>query len=150
MSQPHVDFYLLAAETADSRWLVACRLLEKAYAKGHKVYVHCENQADAEVLDELLWTFKDESFIPHNLQGEGPEPPPPVQIGFDKEPRGFNDILFNMSKTVPVFHQRFKRIIEIVTNEESEKELSRIHYKEYRAKGYPIKTHNLEQLAYNG
>ena len=33
------------------------------------------------------------AFIPHNLQGEGPEPPPPIQIGYQEEPRGFNDII---------------------------------------------------------
>lgn len=75
-----VDFYLLASDQPDARWLVACRLLEKAYAKGHKVYVLCNNKQDAELLDELLWTFKEDSFIPHNLQGEGPEPPPPSKL----------------------------------------------------------------------
>ena len=98
MSPIRVDFYLLASDQPDARWLVACRLLEKAYYKGHKVYVFCDNQQDAEYLDELLWTFRDDSFIPHNLQGEGPEPPPPIQIGYDQEPRGFNDILLNMSQ----------------------------------------------------
>ena len=104
-----VDFYLLASEQNDARWTVACRLLEKAYIKGHRVFVICDNQQDAELLDELLWTFRDDSFIPHNLQGEGPEPPPPIQIGYGKEPRGFNDILLNMTNSVPSFYNKFKR-----------------------------------------
>jgi DNA polymerase-3 subunit chi len=144
MSPIRVDFYLLASDQPDAKWLVACRLLEKAYIKGHRVFVYCDNNHDAEHLDELLWTFRDDSFIPHNLQGEGPEPPPPVQIGFDKEPRGFNDILLNLSNTIPSFYVKFKRIMELVTNNENEKELSRLHYKEYRAKGCMLHTHNIE------
>lgn len=144
MLQTRVDFYLLASNQPDAHWLLACRLIEKAYNKGHKIYVFCTHQQEAELIDELLWSFKDDSFIPHNLQGEGPEPPPPVQIGYDKEPRGFNDILFNLSPRIPAFYTRFKRVIEIVPNMDAEKEQSRAHYKEYRAQGCELYTHNIE------
>ncbi|CEG57948.1 DNA polymerase III subunit chi [Legionella fallonii] len=144
MSPIRVDFYLLASDQPDALWLVACRLLEKAYKRNHKVYVHCGSQNDAEFLDDLLWSFRDDSFIPHNLIGEGPEPPPPIQIGFGKEPRGFNDILLNLAPEIPAFHSKFKRVMELVSNQETEKEQSRIHYKEYRAKGYELHTHHLE------
>ncbi|KTD06078.1 DNA polymerase III, chi subunit [Legionella gratiana] len=139
-----VDFYLLANEQNNARWLLACRLLEKAYAKGHKVYVLCTNKQDAEFLDELLWTFKEDSFIPHNLQGEGPEPPPPIQIGYEREPRGFNDILLNLSHNIPPFYTKFKRIMEIVLNSEADKEQSRAHYRSYKANGCELYTHQMK------
>ncbi|QMT61144.1 DNA polymerase III subunit chi [Legionella sp. PC997] len=144
MPSIRIDFYLLASDQNDARWSVACRLLEKAYAKGHKVYVLCNNKHDAELLDELLWTFKDDSFIPHNLQGEGPEPPPPIQIGYEREPRGFNDILLNLADYIPDFYSKFKRVMQIVANVETEKELSRAQYREYRAKGCELHTHQIE------
>jgi DNA polymerase III subunit chi len=143
MSSIRVDFYLLASDQIDARWMVACRLLEKAYAKGHKVYVLCDNKQDAEFLDELLWTFKEASFIPHNLQGEGPEPPPPIQIGYEREPRGFNDILVNLSSSIPTFYPKFKRVMEIVVNLETEKEQSRGRYRDYRTKGCELHTHQM-------
>lgn len=143
MQPIRVDFYLLASNEADTRWLVACRLLEKAYLKGHKVYVHCDNQQDAETLDELLWTFKDDSFIPHNLQGEGPHIPPPIQLGYDQSPKGFHDILLNLSREIPSFFTQFKRVMELVSNLESEKERSRAHFKEYRAKKCELYTHQV-------
>lgn len=146
MSPVRVDFYLLQSEQATDRWLVACRLIEKAYFKGHRIYIHCAHQADAEALDELLWTFKKDSFIPHNLQGEGPEPPPPVQIGFAKEPRGFHDILINMADDIPPFFNRFKRVIELVSNDEAQKELCRNHYRSYKAQSCELFTHQLDAL----
>ena len=140
-----IDFYLLSDTDPKTIWHTACRLLEKAYHLGHRVFVHCENQSDAEFLDELLWTYKEESFVPHNLQGEGPEPPPPIQIGWEKEPRGFNTILLNLGKSVPPYFARFNRIMEIVANDEGAKEISRNHYKEYRTHGCELHTHPLEQ-----
>lgn len=140
-----VDFYLLDKTEPDALWLLTCRLIEKAYAHGHRVFVQCKDQHDAERLDELLWTYKEDSFVPHNLQGEGPEPPPPVQIGFDKEPRGFNDILINMTDPVPPFFTRFKRVIEIVAANEEAKTIGRHHYRHYRGSGCELQTHNISK-----
>lgn len=138
-----VDFYLLDTNEEQARWLLACRLLEKAYLKGHRIFVFCNNQLEAHLLDELLWTFKEESFIPHHLQGEGPEPPPPIQIGFEQEPRGYSDILLNLAHVIPSFSSRFKRIIEIVSAEEKAKEMSREHYRDYKKQRCQLFTHSI-------
>lgn len=142
-----VDFYLLDSAEPDVRWMIACRLVEKAYQRGHTVYVQCDHQLDAELLDERLWTFKPDRFIPHNLQGEGPEPPPPVQIGYGKEPRGFDDILINLSKEIPVFAAKFQRVMELVLNNALEKEMSRVRYKQYRAQQCQMHVHEIAALA---
>lgn len=139
-----VDFYLLTNDQPHAGWLVACRLLEKAYQRGHRVFVYCETAEDAALIDELLWTYKDDSFIPHNLQGEGPEPPPAIQIGYSSEPRGFNDILLNMATTIPPFYQRFRRIMEVVINNDEAKTISRQHYRDYRAQQFELHTHQIE------
>jgi DNA polymerase-3 subunit chi len=140
-----IDFYLLTKREPQAVWLLACRLLEKAYRSEHRIFVYCENKQDAMLIDELLWTYKDDSFIPHNLEGEGPEPPPAVQIGYSASPpRGFNDILLNMATTIPPFYSRFRRIIEIVGADEQAKEISRNHYREYRAQGFELHTHPMD------
>lgn len=146
MTAIRIDFYLLNNDDSESFWHMACRLLEKAYQRDHRIFVFCDHQQDAEHLDETLWTFKEDSFIPHHLQGEGPEPPPAVQIGYGSEPRGFNDILLNLSSTIPSFYQRFNRIIEIVRPNESSKEISRNHFREYRAQGCQLNTHTIESV----
>ena len=107
MSSILVDFYLLQDNTLAAKKLIACRLLEKAYLRGNQVFVYCNDKEDAESLDELLWTFKEDSFIPHNLQGEGPTSPPPIQIGYAGEPRGFSDILLNLTEIITAFYTHF-------------------------------------------
>lgn len=138
-----VDFYILTDHAPDAVDLITCRLLEKAYVRGHQVFVYCNTQQDAEALDEHLWTFQEDSFIPHHLQGEGPHPPPPIQIGYDKEPRGFNDILLNRSTTIPSFFNKFRRIIEVIGAEEDAKATGRTHYRTYQTQGCHINTHQL-------
>ena len=138
-----VDFYLLNNAEPKSAEIVACRLIEKAYQRGHRVFVFCEDAQAAARLDELLWTYKDDSFIPHNLQGEGPEPPPPVQIGYGPEPRGFNDILLNLSTTIPPYFSRFRRVMEVIASNDAAKDIGRNHYREYRSKQCDLHTHNL-------
>lgn len=142
MSPIRVDFYLLGGDEPKEGFV--CRFLEKVYRKGHRVFVFCNHQQEAETLDELLWTFKDDAFIPHNIQGEGPIPPPPIQFGFGKEPNGYQDILLNLANEIPVFCTRFKRIIEIVPNDDAAKEISRQHYKYYRSQGFHIHTHTID------
>ena len=62
-----VDFYILPETTSDARWLFACRLVDKVQRMGMRVLVAMESEADARAFDELLWTFKPESFMPHQL-----------------------------------------------------------------------------------
>lgn len=137
------DFYLLDSDSHKEKLLFACRLLEKAYKLGHRVFVYCNDLQETEALDELLWTFKPESFIPHNIQGEGPEPPPVIQLGFNNEPRGFDEILLNLQSEIPFFYKKFTRIMEIVSADEDCKDRSRKRYKEYKNQGVSIKTHNI-------
>ncbi|MCX7116994.1 MAG: DNA polymerase III subunit chi [Legionellales bacterium] len=143
MTKCRIDFYLSLDPDPKAQMLIACRLLEKAYLRGHRVFVLCDSLAFAENLDELLWTFKELSFIPHHLQGEGPEPPPPIQIGTEK-PHGFRDILLNLCATIPPFFSQFRRIMEIIAADEPAIEIGRDHYREYRANGCELHTHEIE------
>ncbi len=64
-----VDFYVLQRADERSRHTLACKLAEKAYRLDNSVYIHAKTHQDAEHLNELLWTFRDGSFVPHALSG---------------------------------------------------------------------------------
>ena len=40
-------------------------LPRKRISLKNSVHIHAASRADAERLDELLWTFRDGSFVPH-------------------------------------------------------------------------------------
>lgn len=72
LSDPgRVDFYVLAGPKPAARLRFACRLAEKAYRLDHRVHLQTGSAAEAEQLDELLWTFRQGSFVPHELAPPG-------------------------------------------------------------------------------
>lgn len=138
---PKIDFYILPENNADIRLQFACRLIETSYQQKHRIYVHTDNEKDAHAMDELLWTYRDESFLPHHLVGEGPDPAPPIQIGFGVIPDKQRDTLINLSTETPAFYKQFTRLLELITPENQE--TARERYRFYRAAGSEITTHKL-------
>jgi DNA polymerase-3 subunit chi len=139
------NFYILPNARQDGRFLFCCALIEKLYAHGHKVYVHCQQAHEAAHFNDLLWTYKEESFIPHGLMEEYPIEDCPVQIGFNSPTPTFQDVLLFLTPTpqVPEFYQQFSRIIEIVDAEPGTKETLREHYQFYRSQNIEVKTHQI-------
>ena len=60
-----VDFYVVSDASPEARLQVAARLTEKAQRQGHSLFINTSSESEAEALDELLWTFRPASFIPH-------------------------------------------------------------------------------------
>ena len=98
----------------------------------------------AERLDDLLWTFRDGSFVPHCLSGvnDGTEGSP-VVIGSDPENVAARDLLINLGDDIPAFADAFPRVAEVVTSDENCRLLSRKRYATYRDQGHTINTHKL-------
>ncbi len=62
-----VDFYILPTDSLSARLDFACKLCEKAWRLGHQVYLHCQDAEQRSELDQRLWRFKGEAFVPHDL-----------------------------------------------------------------------------------
>ena len=139
-----IDFYILAQTDERARHLLACKLAEKAWRLDHSVWIHAKDNGDAERLDELLWTFRDGSFVPHGLAGrnDGTEVSP-IMIGCDAQSVETRDLLINLTDEIPSFAEGFPRVAELVTSDENCRQLSRKRYATYRDQGHELNTHNL-------
>ena len=105
---------------------------------------HVEHDFRPERLDDLLWTFRDGSFVPHHLLGtERAELPSPVTIGYDEQLAGERDLLINLCDEVPSFAEGFERVAELVTSDEDCKSKSRNRFVHYRDNGHTLDTHNV-------
>lgn len=136
-----VDFYVLDRVGEQARNTLACKLAEKAWRMENTIHIHTMNQADAERLDELLWTFRDGSFVPHELQGGNTNAPITIGYGDDAvEPR---DLLITLCDEIPPFAESFPRVAELVTSDEDCRKKSRLRYATYRDQGHKIETHNI-------
>jgi DNA polymerase III subunit chi len=143
-----VDFYVLKSSTAKQRWTFACRLTEKAYLRDLKVVLLSESAADAEVLDELLWTFNERAFVPHELRRVATSAPAsgsaPVQLTPDLDSIEAADLLVNLSDRLPAGLERFTRIAEIMDGDAERRIKGRERFKAYREMKLPVETHQLD------
>ena len=136
-----VDFYLLPDVHADAKERFTCRLAYRAASAGQTVHVRCEeNRVDA--LDELLWAYPPEQFLPHRRLNDSDEKAPVVLAGAADEPT-VTEVLINLGADVPIFFPRFDRVSEIVLS--SERDAGRERYRFYRDRGYPLFHHDLDE-----
>lgn len=139
-----VDFYVLPASGEIARQQFACRLAEKAYRLDNSVHIHVTNRDSLQKMDDLLWTFRDGSFVPHEVLGSAPgDPVSPVTIGCDDASRADCDLLINLGESIPESASSFPRVAEVVTSDEDSKTQSRQRFVDYRDQGHTLDTHKL-------
>ena len=76
-------------------------LLEKSLERGWKAVVETSSRARAEAIDAMLWTFRDDSFLPHGIAGEPTDPDQPVLIATDGENPNAANVRFFVDRAVP-------------------------------------------------
>ena len=140
---PRIDFYVLPGQEPNGRLSLACRLAEKAYGLGHRVYLHAASPEQARQLDDLLWTFRQGSFVPHTLCPPAEGDASPVLIGSEETPPPAAQVLINLSDTVPAFFERYERVAELVEQQPSILAKSRERFRFYRDRGYEPVSHRL-------
>lgn len=137
-----IDFYIVehTDQAAYSRF--ACRLLEKAFTAGrNEIFVYQPDSQLAAQFDELLWSFNDTSFVPHRLQSAN-DISAPIVIGNDPTTASEQtQLLINLSTTTPPQHERFERMLEIVSANDTSTARSR--FKTYRDQGAELHSHTI-------
>ena len=144
-----VDFYVLKSAAAKQRWAFACRLTEKAYLKDLKIVIVNDTLADAQALDELLWTFNDRSFIPHKVcvDAESMDPATPVHLTVDSSALPAADLLVNLAQQLPPQLERYARIAEIIDADEERRRTGRERFKAYRDRKLAMETHQIDEAS---
>ncbi len=136
-----VGFYVVQAAGEANRLTVAARLADKAFQRGHRIFINASDESQARQLDELLWSFRPGSFLPHALLGQ--EDGEPVVIGWGQDPQVHDDLLINLQLDIPPFFSRFRRVAEVVTQDEQSLAALRDSWRFYRDRGYKLEKHDL-------
>jgi DNA polymerase III subunit chi len=144
-----VDFYILKSAASKQRLAFACRLTEKAYLRDLSIVIVNETPADAKMLDEMLWTFNERSFVPHKLSVDEAsfDPKTPVHLVLESTPAPAADLLINLGLRLPAQVQRYARIAEIVDADDERRRLGRERFKAYRDLNMAPETHQIEETA---
>jgi len=141
---PRVDFYVSDAAGADARLRLACRVAEKAYLARQAVVVLSDDAEALRRFDELLWTFGDGSFVPHDtVTAEGARCEAPVALTTGPLPADHADVLINLASSVPPSFERFARVAELLDARPEVRAAGRERFKIYRGKSIEPQTHNV-------
>ncbi len=137
-----VGFYVVQTGDQAQRLHVAARLADKAFQQGHKIYINAPDKSQAQELDQLLWSFRPSSFLPHALEGE--EHSNNIAIGWGQTPGSHNDLLINLNLEIPDFFSRFNRVAEVVTQDPASLSALRKSWAFYKERGYQLEKHDLK------
>jgi DNA polymerase-3 subunit chi len=123
----------------------ACRLLRKAAGSGAKVVV--TGEADLlRALDTELWTFSALEFLPHCHAASADAQvlaASPIVLADAPRATPHQEVLVNLGTRIPDGFERFERLIEVVTQEDEDRQQARMRWKHYADRGYAIKRHDL-------
>jgi DNA polymerase-3 subunit chi len=129
-----VEFYVLSSDRPADRLRAACQLAMKAWRQDMPVFLRCVDEAQCAELDEQLWRFRAESFVPHARHED--DPTAPVVLGLDQPPSIPQGLLINLNPRLSPHLAQFSRIIEIVSQAPEQLTASRENFRLYRQQGY--------------
>ena len=132
------DFYLIdKPRFRDDPLLLVCELVKKAYAAGQPTLILARTPEQADALDEKLWEFDDDSFIPHQLAGDDDDAITAVVIVPPGVATADRQLVVNLrDECAPGL---FERVLEVVPAEEEQRAGSRGRWKTYQHAGFEVK-----------
>lgn len=72
-----IRFYHVTRQSLDQAVL---SIVGKAFAQGKRILVLCSTKKDVAMYDDLLWTAKPDSFLPHGSEGDAYDSAHPIFI----------------------------------------------------------------------
>ncbi len=140
-----IDFYILPETTLEARLAFACRLAETIARKGYRLHLHAEDEAMARELDDTLWTFRPDAYLPHALLGSEQAAGVPVTLGWQEPPPDDAGVqaMLNLHPEIPEWFSRFERVAEIINQHQAVLTAKRRCWQTYKKRGYPVTPHHL-------
>lgn len=141
---PNIDFYILSTHQETERIRFVCKLVEKIYRNQQQAYVLTESDQQSRKLDDLLWSFRAGSFIPHQLfSGSEPGLDNSILMGTLPAPEPWHKIIINLSPQLPTLAQSNQRLVEVLDASETLKQAGRERFKHYKQCGHAVNVHHL-------
>lgn len=119
-----------------------CRLVRKARTAGTQIVLRARDRAELQQLDQALWSFSEQDFLPHVTAGD----PLAAQTAIiltdsDEVELPHHQVLINLSGQTPANFARFERMLEIISADDADKAAGRDRYRFYKERGYPLSHH---------
>lgn len=131
-----VDFYHLQSQPLEA---ILPKLLEKAYATGKSTLLRIGNDERVDFLNAMLWTYSDQSFLPHGSRKDGNAELQPIWLTSGTDNPNMASLLFLVDGAVATAAEleKFNRVFNIFDgHSEDAVKQARAFWKEAKAAGY--------------
>jgi DNA polymerase-3 subunit chi len=130
-----IDFHSNVAD----KIAYACRLVRKARAAQCNAVIIGSDRGQLAALDEALWTFSDQDFLPHVMADDALAAQTPILLATNAMHEfPHYQVLINLAAETPAQFARFERMLEIVSADAEDKSAGRDRYRFYQQRGYPL------------
>ncbi|MET0331839.1 MAG: DNA polymerase III subunit chi [Dyella sp.] len=139
---PRADFYLIdKPRFREQPLLLVCELAKRAYASQQPTLVLVRDFEQAEAVDELLWAFDEDAFIPHQLAGDDDDANTAVLIVPPGVETADRPLVINLREQCAPGH--YQRVLEVVAADPAEREGSRLRWRDYQRQGFEVSKHDM-------
>lgn len=115
------------------------KLLEKAHAAGLRVQLVLENDARAQFMNEQLWIYDANSFLPHGAEGEANAEAQPVLLSTSLTPINAPHVLFITDGRSIENMEGLERVIDMFDGrDESSLTAARVRFSAYKNAGHTM------------
>jgi DNA polymerase III subunit chi len=136
------DFYLIdKPRFREDPLLLVCELAKRAFDAGQHTLILTRTLDQAEQIDEKLWEFSDEAFIPHQIAGDDDDVITPVLIVPPDTTTPDRALVINLREDAAP--GLFERVLEVVPAEQAERDGSRKRWSMYKAAGFEVAKHDM-------
>ncbi len=114
-------------------------LLSKALSGGHRIIVKAQDEKEIERLNDHLWTYHPNSFLPHGSKKDGFEESQPIWITAEDENPNGADVLILTQGTESKMQDQFALCCEMLDGRNEQAVLdARERWKTYKDEGHEI------------
>ena len=137
------DFYLIAKPRfREQPLLLVCELAKKALAAGQPMLVLARDAAQAEQLDDLLWSFDPDAYIPHQIAGADlDEDEADVLIATPDSDVPLRPLVLNLRDAA--VEGMFERVLEVVPADPAAREPLRERWRRYKARDLELRKYDM-------
>ena len=140
---PRADFYLIdKPRFREQPLLLVCELARRGYAANLPILVLARDAAQAEAIDDLMWSFDPDEYLPHQIAGmdEGDDDTP-ILIATPQMDVPSRALLINLRDAAPA--GSFQRVLEVVPADPAARGPLRERWKHYQALGFELNKYDM-------
>ena len=137
------DFYLIdKPRFREEPLLLVCELARKAFDAGFPTLVLARDTAQAEAIDDLMWSFDPDAYLPHQIAGSDEEDElTPILILAPDTDLPMRPMVINLRDAV--VEGDFERVLEVVPADPAARAPLRERWKQYQARGLQLNKHDM-------